>query len=211
PMQQLSQRMRAYFAAVDRVTSTPAIFDAAKNGSFALDSPPMPWLDAGWVTNFHRASATQVQPLRSGTKNVAQSQCRTGLDATLEFDMHDWGKLQMAIACGSQHINLLAEDPVSSPAPSGGVPSLPTATLPGSTATEIVVGLGVVDAFAMGDLIAVDVDYTGTTGYVGTGIPGVFIKDPADVSSDPDYIRRITFNVGRVSGKTTTTLLLAQP
>src|SRR5207253_11147992 len=32
-----------------------------------------------------------------------------------------------------------------------------------------------------------------------------------DVLVDPNYIRRITFNVGRVTGKTLTTLQLAQP
>lgn len=211
PMQQLTQRVRAYFAPVDRATSAPTIFDAAKNGAFTLDSPPTPWLDAGWISSLKRSSSTKVLPLRSGAKDAAQSQCRTGLDAALEFDMHDWGKLQMAIACGSQHINLLVEDPSSSPAPSGGISVAPIAMLSGSTAAEIVVGVGVVDSFAIGDLIAVDVDYAGTTGYVGSGIPGAFIKDPADVSSDPNYIRRITFNVGRVSGKTTSALLLAQP
>jgi hypothetical protein len=210
-MEPLSQRIRAYFAPVNRATSTPTIFDAAKSGSFALDAPPAPWLDAGWISNFKRASATKFQPLRSGAKDAAQSQYRSALDAALEFDMHDWGKLQMAISSGSQHINLLAEDPSASPSASGGTTVLPIATLPGSTASEIVVGVGVVNSFALGDLIAIDVDYAGQTGYVGSGIPGAYIKSPADVSSDANYIRRITFNVGRVSAKTTSTLLLAQP
>src|SRR5438874_7094166 len=154
PMQPLAQRIRSYFAPVNRNSSTPSIFDAAKYGAFALDAPPAPWLDAGWISNFKRTSATKVQPLRAGAKDAPLAQARTMLDATLEFEMHDWGKLQMAISAGSQHINLLAEDSAASPAPSGGIPPLPIATLPGSTAQEIVVGLGVVDAFAPGDLIA---------------------------------------------------------
>ncbi len=211
PMQQLSARIRAYFAPVDRATSTPGIFDAVKSGQFALDTPPAPWLDAGWISDFRRASATNLQPLTAGLKDAVQSQCRAALSATVEFNMHDWGKLQMAISSGSQHINLLVEDPAASPLPSGGIPSLPVATLPGSTAGEVIVGVGNPNGFTIGDLIAVDLDYTGTTGYVGSGVPGAFIKDPADVSFDTNYVRRITFNVGRVSSKTTTSLLLAQP
>lgn len=211
PMQQLAPRIRAYFAPVDRATSTPSVFDAAKYGQFALDTPPAPWFDAGWISDFRRIAATKFQPLTSGVKDAAQSQCRTALSATVEFNMHDWGKLQMAISSGSQHINLLVEDPAATPLPSGGVPSLPTATLPGSTASEIIVGVGAPNGFALGDLIAIDLDYTGAIGYVGAGVAGAFIKDPASVSSDVNYIRRITFNIGRVSGKTTNSLLLAQP
>ncbi len=211
PMQQLAPRIRAYFAPVDRTTSTPSTFDAAKFGQFALDAPPAPWLDAGWISDFHRTSATKIQPLTSGMKDTVQGQCRTAFNATLEFNMHDWGKLQMAISSGSQHINLLVEDPAAPPLPSGGIPALPVATLPGSSASELIVGPGNTSAFAVGDLIAVDLDYAGTSGYVGSGVPGAFIKDPADVSFDTNYTRRITFNVGRVSGKTTTSLVLAQP
>jgi hypothetical protein len=210
PMQQLSTRVRAYFAPVNRATDAPSVFDAAKQGQFALDSPPSPWLDAGWVSDFRRAASTKIQPLNSGLKDAAQLQCRTALSATVEFAMHDWGKLQMAISSGSQHINLLLEDPAATAMPSGGIAASPVATLPGSTASEIVVGPGVPDSFAIGDLIAVDLDYAGATGYVGSGVPGAFIKDPADVSSDPNYLRRITFNVGRVAGKTASTLQLAQ-
>jgi hypothetical protein len=211
PMQQLAPRIRAYFAPVDRATATPSLFDAAQSGQFALDTPPAPWLDAGWISDFRRAAATKIQPLTAGMKGAAQSQCRTGLSAAIDFNMHDWGKLQMAISSGSQHINLLAEDPAATPLPSGGIPALPIATLPGSNASEIVVGPGVPGAFALGDLVAIDLDYTGATGYVGSGVPGAYIKDPADVSFDPNYLRRITFNVGRVSGKTTGTIQLAQP
>ena len=98
PMQPLAQRIRSYFAPVNRNSSTPSIFDAAKYGAFALDAPPAPWLDAGWISNFKRTSATKVQPLRAGAKDAPLAQARTMLDATLEFEMHDWGKLQMALA-----------------------------------------------------------------------------------------------------------------
>ena len=201
PMQPLAQRMRAYFAPVDRATSAPSVFDAAKNGHFALETPPAPWLDAGWISNFTRTANTKMVPLRSGAKDTARAQCRRTLDATLEFDMHEWGKLQLAISSGSQHMNLLEEDANTTPMPSGGVAIPPVATLPGSTASEIVVGAGVVNSYASGDLIAVDLDYAQQTGYVGSGIAGAYVKAAADVGFDTDYIRRVTFNVGASAGR----------
>jgi hypothetical protein len=211
PMQPLASRIRAYFAPVARDTSTPTIFDAAKDGSFTLDAPPTPWLDARWISNFTRTAETKIVPLRAGAKNVARTQCRRTLGAALEFDMHEWGKLQMAISSGSQHMNLLAEEANTTPEPSGGAPLSPTALLTGSTATQLVVGSGAVNSFSIGDMVAVDLDYAQQTGYVGSGIVGAFVKAAADVGFDPNYIRRVTFNVGRVSGKTQTTLQLAQP
>jgi len=103
---------------LNRATSAPTIFDAARNGHFALDAPSQPWLDAGWISNFTRVPKTKVIAMRSGTKGAAQQQYRQGLDATIEFDMHDWGKLQMAISSGSQHMNLLEEQSTATPAPS---------------------------------------------------------------------------------------------
>jgi hypothetical protein len=71
--------------------------------------------------------------------------------------------------------------------------------------------VGSVNAFEIGDLVAVDVDYAQQTGYIGAGIPGTFVKNAADVLFSADYLRRVTFNIGRVAGKTQSTLLLAQP
>lgn len=108
-------------------------------------------------------------------------------------------------------MNVLAEDLNSEPEPSGGSPLSAMAVQPGSTATEIVLGEGGPNFFAAGDLIAVDLDYQQETGYVGSGIAAARVRDPLDVLLDPHYIRRVTFNVGRVQGKTSTALLLAQP
>jgi hypothetical protein len=202
--------MRAYFAPVDRATLLPSVFDAAKNGNFSLDSPPQPWIDAGWIINFERSSATEIHATRAGAKGAAQQQFRAKAQASVGFDFRDWGKLQMAISSGSQHINLLAEQSNANPVASGGVAMLPIAILPGSTANELVIGFGALDAFEIGDLVAVDSDYAQETGYIGAGIPGAFVKNAADVLFDPNYVRRVTFNIGRVAGKTQTTLVLAQ-
>src|SRR6185369_1059115 len=75
---------------------------------------------------------------------------------------------------------------------------------------EIIVGAGSVDSFSIADLVAVDADYEQQTGYVGTGISAAYVRDSAAVNHDPDYVRRVTFNVGRVVEKTATSLLLAQ-
>jgi hypothetical protein len=129
----------------------------------------------------------------------------------VEFDFREWGKLQMALAGGSEHMNVLTPDPSANPLPSGGAPLPAVAVMPGSTAGEVIVGAGVVGSFSAGDIVAVDTDYQQQTGYVGSGISAAFVNDPADVHRDPDYVRRVTFNVGRVAQLTATSLLLAQP
>jgi hypothetical protein len=57
-------------------------------------------------------------------------------------------------------------------------------------------------------MIAVDVDYTGQTGFVGSPVSGAYLRQPLN---DIDYIRRITFNVAQVSEVAGAALTLAQP
>ncbi len=206
----VSRRVRAYFAPFDRTANLPTVFDPGKHGAFLLDAPPVPWLDLGEICNFRRSSRTEVQVLTSGGRGAPAEQFRKGLHAQVEFDFREWGKLQMALAGGSQHMNVLAPDPDATARPSGGIPAAALAILEGSTESEIFLGAGVVDAFRVGDLLAVDVDYGQQTGWVGTGIAAAYVKDAADVQRDKDYVRRVTFNVGRVAAKTATSVLLAQ-
>jgi hypothetical protein len=133
------------------------------------------------------------------------------LDARIEFDFREWGKLQMALAGGSEHMNVLASDPNAPAQPSGGSPLAAIALLPGSSAGEVIVGAGPVASFSAGDVIAVDADYQQQTGYVGSGISAAYVNSPTDVNQDANYIRRVTFNIGRVAQLTATSLLLAQP
>ena len=207
----IGRRVRAYFAPVDRTSENPAIFDPGLSGLFPLDVPPAPWRDLGWIDNFQRVSLTQTEAVRSGARGAAAAQFRGALDARVEFDFREWGKLQMALAGGSEHMNVLAPDPNASPAPSGGAPIPAVAVMPGSSAGEVIVGAGVVSSFAPADIVAVDSDYHQQTGYVGSGIAAAYVSDPAAVNHDPDYVRRVTFNVGRVAQLTATSLLLAQP
>lgn len=207
----MSRQMRAYFAPVNRASETPTIFDPAVSGAFPLESPPAPWLDLGWVEGFERYYDTATEAVRSGARALPALQFRGPLEARVEFDFREWGKLQMALAAGSEHINVLATGAGASPAPSGGTPVPPVAVLPGSTAIQLNLGTGAVNAFAPGNLLAVDVDYQQETGYVGTGIAAAYVSDPAAVNRDTNYVRRVTFNVGRVAELTDTAAMLTQP
>jgi hypothetical protein len=62
--------------------------------------------------------------------------------------------------------------------------------------------------FAPGSTIALDVDYTGQTGFVGAPMSGAFVRQAL---TDVDSIRRVTFNVALVSQVNSTGLILAEP
>jgi len=206
----VARQTRAYFAAVDPVNGPTAIFDPSQNSGFQLDAPPAPWIDLGWIESFLRTSTSQIEALPGGTAGAVTGQARRGLGARVEFEFRDWGKLQMALAGGAEHMNVLATNPSASPAGSGGVPLAAVPLLAGSTAEELVVGAGAVAGFATGALVACDVDYAQQIGYVGTGIAGAYVENPANVRQDANYVRRVTFNVGRVAEVTSTSLVLTQ-
>ncbi len=207
----VTRQMRAYFAPVNRTTEAPTLFDPAGSGVFALDSPPAPWLDLGWIEGFQRSYDTPTEIVRAGTNASPVAQFRGPIEARVEFEFREWGKLQMALAGGSEHMNVLATSPSAAPAPSGGTPIPGVAVLAGSTANELVLGLGAVNGFAVGNLVAVDVDYQQQTGFVGSGISAAYVSNAALVNHDLNYVRRVTFNVGRVVEVTATSVILAQP
>jgi hypothetical protein len=207
----VTRQMRAYFAPVNRTTESPTIFDPAAAGAFPLDSPPAPWLDLGWIDDFSRYYDTPTDVVRSGTTALPAAQFRGPVEARVEFDFREWGKLQMALAGGSEHMNVLATSPSATPAPSGGTPISAVAVLPGSTASEIIFGSGAVNGFVVGNILAVDLDYQQQIGYVGSGISAAYVSNPAAVNNDANYVRRVTFNVGRVVEVTDTAVILGQP
>jgi len=168
-------------------------------------------MDLGWIENFQRTTTSQIEPLTGGTAGAVAAQARHALGARVEFEFRDWGKLQMALAGGAEHMNVLATDASASPAGSGGIPIAAVPLQAGSTATELVLGAGAIGGFEAGDLVACDVDYAQQIGYVGTGISGAYVQNPENVQQDVNYVRRVTFNVGRVALVTATSLLLTQP
>jgi hypothetical protein len=206
----IARQTRAYFAPVDRVNGPTAIFDPSKDNVFQLDAPTAPWIDLGWIENLQRTTTSQIEALIAGTVGAVSAQARYALGARVDFEFRDWGKLQMALAGGAEHMNVLATDPSASRAGSGGIPLGAVPLLPGSTATELVLGAGAIAGFQAGDLVACDVDYEEEVGYVGSGIAGAYVKNALDVREDANYVRRVTFNVSRVAIVTATSLLLAQ-
>jgi len=206
----IARQTRAYFAPVDRANGVTAVFDPSQNSGFQLDAPPAPWIDLGWIENFQRASTSQIEALTGGAAGAVGAQARHALGARVDFEFRDWGKLQMALASGAEHMNALATDPSASPGGSGGIPLAAVPLLAGSSAAELVVGAGAASGFPPGALVACDVDYAQQVGYVGTGIAGAYVENAEDVQRDANYVRRVTFNVGRVALATATSLLLTQ-
>jgi hypothetical protein len=211
----VARRVRAYFAPVNRAAGTPTLFDAAQSGRFNLDSPPAPWVDLGWISAFVRKSGTKVDPLRTGAPASTAAQVRSEIEATVAFQFEVWGKLQMTLASGSQQTNLLTTAIDAAPNGSGGVAAAPvpllTGTGPASTASSLNVGLTAAAGFAVGSLVAIDVDYTGQLGYVGTGVSAAYVQSAAAVGSDVNFVRRITLNVGVVASIASGVLELASP
>jgi hypothetical protein len=206
--------VRAYFAPVDRVRRLPTLFDPSLNGQFSLDTPPAPWIDLGWIENFARKSSSKFGGLVTGSPGTTQFQVRETVDATVSFRFKAWSKLSMALASGSEHMNLIV--PAAGGAPNGsgskGVPPVNLAA--GSTATFLALAPTDAATFAAGSIVTVDADYAGQTGFVGSGVSAAYVQSAAAVNSDPDYIRRVSFNVARVASVVTGTasgLNLAQP
>ncbi len=191
------RRVRAYFAPVDRVSGRPTLFDPATAADFDPETPPAPWVDLGWVSGFTRSSQTKMQTLQSGAPSGVTLQARQSIGATVSMSFERWTKLTLALSCGAQQTNVLrpGEAPVSIAAASSTPTFLSTPA-----------GTGAIDT---GDIVAVDGDYRGQTGYVGAGAAGAYLAQSA--AADADLIRRVTLNVGRVSAVLPSGLQLAEP
>jgi hypothetical protein len=202
------QRVRAYFSPVNRQAQMPPVFDAAAQGGFNLDAPPDPWIDLGWIGGFARKSLSKSLAVLTGIPAAVQEQVRTSIEAQVEFDFLSWTKLTMALATGSQHMNLLTPVIGAAGRADGGQARTAASVLNGSTPSTVLLAPADAAHFAAGMWVAVDADYAGETGYVGTPIAGAFLKQAL---SDVDYIRRVTFNVGLVTQISEGCLTLAQP
>jgi hypothetical protein len=199
-MAPVTRRVRAYFAPVNRAAGVPTVFDAAQMGAFALGAPPAPWVDLGWCSKFVRKSETKVGALTTGAPAIAQSQVRTLVEATVQLEFESWGKLQLALAAGSQQMNLLRTAIGAVANGSGGLAAAAVPLVAGSTATSLSVGATAAAQFQVGDLVAVDEDYVAQIGFVGSGVSSAYVSSAALVGHDINYIRRVTLNVGRVVG-----------
>jgi hypothetical protein len=204
----VTRRVRAYFAPVNRAAQTPVLFDPTEQGGFSLDAPPAPWISLGWVQGFTRKPGSKGSPMLTGIPAAALEQVRETLEAQVSFQFLSWTKLTMALSTGSQHLNLLA--PASGAVPAANGAQATAAVTPQSGSSAATIALSAPDAarFTAGSIIALDTDYTGQTGFVGTPVAGAFLRQAL---TDVDYIRRVTFNVALVSQVNSTGLILAEP
>jgi len=193
----------------------PTVFDPSVHGAFSLASAPSPWIDLGWIADFSRKSASAVGALNVGSPAAPLVQMRESIGATLSFRCLTWQKLSMALSAGSEHMNLLAPAAGAAANGSGSKGAPAVALLAGSTATSLNVASVSAGSFLPGQMVVVDADYAGQTGYVGSGVSAAYVRSSASVNNDPDYVRRVSFNTGLVVSAVTvggtTTLSLAQP
>jgi hypothetical protein len=204
----VARRVRGYFAPVNRVTQTPVLFDPVEEGGFSLDAPPVPWVSLGWLQAFARTSGSKTAQVMTGIPAGTLEQVRQTIAAQVSLEFLSWTKLTMALATGSQHMNLLAVSSGAVAAADGALASSAVIPQSGSTAASIVLAPADAAKFLAGSMIAVDVDYTGQMGYVGAPVSGAYVRQAL---TDVDYVRRVTFNVGLVSQVSTTGLTLAEP
>ena len=201
-----TRRVRAYFAPVNRTTQMPTVFDSAGQGQFDLDAPPAPWISLGWIQHFKRKAQSKAAAVQTGIPAATLEQVRETISAEVSFEFMNWTKLTMALATGSQHMNVLAARDDSAPGGTGGQAVPAVAVQSGSTSTHIALASADPALFTPGSIVAIDSDYVGQTGFVGSGVAGAYVRKTLN---DVDYVRRVTFNVGLVSDVSSSGLTLA--
>ena len=205
----VTRRVRGYFAPVNRTSgsSSPTVFDPAEMGRFSLDAPPAPWASLGWLKNFARRSASKSAQILTGIPAATLEQTRETVDAQVSCEFLSWTKLTMALATGSQHMNLLVPATGAAGAADGAA-AVPAVTIQsGATATMLPMAQADAAKFAAGQMVVVDVDNTGQTGYVGSPVAGAYVRTAL---ADVDYVRRVSFNVALVASSGATGLTLSE-
>ena len=187
--------VRAYFAPVDRTSTLTVPFDPAAMGRFNPDTPPAGWLSAGSVLNFERSALSKITPVLSGAPATVKTQASATIEEEVGCTFAGWTRLSAALSCGVQTLNLLLTSSGSNANASGGAAMAAEPLQAGSTAS--ILQLAASTAIQAGDMIAVDADYTGETGYLGSGAAGTYVAAAPPVV-DAHFVRRVSFNVARV-------------
>lgn len=189
------REVRMLVAPVNRV-SGPVVFDPAMQGRFDVTQPLPGWFAMGAVMDLKRDAVTGFAEVMSGIPALVKTRARQKVSAGVSCTFAGWSKLAMALSSGSEQMNLLRTAVGAAPGASGGFAVTAAAVLAGSTSTVLQMPAGT--AVAVGDAVVVDEDYAGGTGYVGTGIAGAYVRSASAIGNDADYVRRVSFNVGRV-------------
>lgn len=204
----VTRRVRAYFAPVNRATQAPVLFDPSQQGGFDLDNPPSPWFSLGVIQNFSRKATGKTETISAGIPAAPLEQVREAVGAQVTLQFLSWTKLTMALSTGSQQMNILAPAEGGAAQADGTQAAAAVVVQSGSTATSIALAPGDAATFFAGQIVAIDTDYSGQTGYLGSPISGAYLRRPV---TDVDYLRRITFNVALVAQVGSSSLTLAQP
>jgi hypothetical protein len=190
----------------------PTIFDPAQDLVLSTSSlqwtPPAPWIDLGWIHEFARHSETKIAAVKTGAPATTYIQTRTDVEANVTFHFENWTKLQLALSAGTQQMNLLKTVNGAIAEASGGTAIAAVSLVNGSTATVLQMSAANAASFHVGQWIAVDVDYTGQTGFVGSGVSGAYVRAAL---TDVDYVRRITLNVARIAAINAGAVTLEHP
>src|SRR5580698_2097255 len=172
----VTRRVRAYFAPVNRAAQTPVLFDPSQQSKFNLAAPPAPWIDLGWIQDFARTPASKSTALLTGIPAAALEQVRESVQAQVRLQFLSWTKLTMALATGSQHMNVLAVTGDPALADDGATAAVAVIPLSGSTSSSILLASTDAAKFAAGSIVTVDVDYMAQTGYVGNPVAGAYVR-----------------------------------
>lgn len=191
---------RAFFAPVNRVTGTPTLYDPAVSSYWPQGVPPAPWVDLGWVTGFTRIAESKISEIDTGSPATVHVQTRSKVSASVALEFATWTKLTMALATGSQHMNLLTPATSRGPAIGSGAKAAKATVLGGgSTAYTLYVPGAVAAGMQAGSAVVVDDDYVAQVGFVGAGVSAAYMRSGGSTGSDADSIRRVSFNVGRIA------------
>jgi hypothetical protein len=209
--QPVTTSVHVFVAPVDRETDTGTVFDPTSALAFDLSNPPSPWLALGEVENFQRTANDEMTQVASGSEAAVVAQFRKRLEARVSFEFRHWGRLQLAMASGGMHWNVLEPAPGATPAAVGGE-AIPAVRLQvGSTAQCLKLPAGVAGRFAAGDLVVVDDDFQQQSGYVGLGNSGGYVSSESEIRPGVDYVRRVSSNLARIAAISGDDLLLETP
>lgn len=204
----ITNSVRAWFAPVDRTDSLPVPFNPASMGRFDPGTPPAGWWSAGTVLDLKRTAASRITPVWSGAPSTVKTQVLSAAGEEVEFTLPGWTRIGLSLSSGTEVLNLFLPAGSGTATPSGGTAALVEALLPGSTATVLQLQAGT--SVQVGDLLVVDVDYTGQTGFLGSGGAGTYVASTPG-SIDLHLVRRLSCNVGRVLSINGTAAILAAP
>lgn len=192
-------------------------------GPFNSNAPTgFGFIDLGWIKDFKLTPESKIGQVRSGYRGAIRAQYRGQVGESFEFKFREYGRLQYRLATGTNVINLLAGANASTtigPISASGAVTLTVSAYTAGTDPYGVGGSGVAPTLTVGSApsgagigvgsyIVCDQDYSPATyGIVGdAGVP-VF----QNAVTDPDYIRKNSDYVSRVTGVAGNVLTLDQP